>query len=113
MMEKSLKYLIDIKIAIEFIQEFVLEIESFEDYCNDHKTQSAVERQLVIIGEALNQIKKIDNSIVISSDQQIVSFRNRLVHAYDSIDNTIVWAIIKRHLEPLKEEIQTIINQPQ
>ncbi len=113
MMEKSLKYLTDIKIAIEFIQEFMLEIESFEDYCNDHKTQSAVERQLVIIGEALNQIKKIDTSIVISSDQQIVSFRNRLVHAYDSIDNTIVWAIIKRHLEPLKEEIQTKINQPQ
>lgn len=111
MMEKSLKYLTDIQIAIEFIQEFMLEIERFEDYCNDHKTQSAVERQLVIIGEALNQIRKIDNSIVISSDHQIVSFRNRLVHAYDSIDNTIVWAIIKRHLEPLKEEIQTLINQ--
>jgi len=35
----------------------------------------------------------------------IVGFRNRLIHAYDSVDPTIVWTIIKRHLSPLKEEI--------
>lgn len=37
--------------------------------------------------------------------RKIVGFRNRLIHAYDAIDPSIIWAIIKKHLEPLKIEI--------
>ncbi|WP_261376877.1 DUF86 domain-containing protein [Gillisia sp. Hel_I_86] len=39
-----------------------------------------------------------------------MGFRNRLVHAYDSIDNAIVWVIVKRHLLGLKKEIQALSN---
>jgi len=55
-----------------------------------------------------HQIKKIDQEINIKKDKQIIGFRNRLVHAYDSIDNTIVWAILKLHLNELKEEIKIL-----
>ncbi|MGS2739704.1 HepT-like ribonuclease domain-containing protein [Sinomicrobium sp. M5D2P17] len=72
------------------------------------KTQSAVERQLVIIGEALNKLKKVEPNLEIENDKQIIGFRNRLVHAYDSIDNSIVWAILNRHLKKLKEEMQVL-----
>ncbi len=75
-------------------------------YQKDLKTQSAIERQLAIIGEALNKLKKIEPELIIENDQQIISFRDRLVHAYDSIDNSIVWAILKNHLEKLKIEVQ-------
>jgi uncharacterized protein with HEPN domain len=34
------------------------DIRDFNDYQVDYKTQSAVERQLIIIGEALSKIKK-------------------------------------------------------
>jgi uncharacterized protein with HEPN domain len=34
-----------------------------------------------------------------------------LVHAYDSLDNSIIWAILNRHLQPLKLEIMTLINK--
>ncbi len=105
MMEKSKKYLSDILIAIDLIEQFTMEINDFNDYQKDLKTQSAVERQLVIIGEALNKLNKIEPRIKIENDKQIISFRNRLVHSYDSIDNSIVWAIIKRHLDLLKVEI--------
>jgi uncharacterized protein with HEPN domain len=60
---------------------------------------------LAIIGEALNQLRKIEPAIEIENDKQIIAFRNRLVHAYDSIDNSIVWVIINRHLSLLKAEI--------
>lgn len=80
--------------AIQLVEEFTFEI-SFEIYETDRKTQSAVERQLAIIWEALNQFKKLESEILITNDKQIVSFRNRLIHAYDSLDNSIVWAIIK------------------
>ena len=108
-MEKREKYLSDILMAIELIEEFTFDINDFNLYDKDRKTQSAVERQLAIIGEALNQLRKLEPNIVIENDKQIIGFRNRLVHAYDSIDNSIIWAIINRHLKNLKIEIENLI----
>ena len=96
--------------AINLIREFTIDITDFNTYDKDRKTQSAVERQLVIIGEALNKLRLIESGIVIENDKQIIGFRNRLVHAYDSIDNSIVWAILNRHLENLKIEIENLGN---
>jgi len=110
MMEKSKKYLSDILMEIELIEEFTLGITDFNVYDKDRKTQSAVERQLAIIGEALNQLRKIEPNIVIENDTQIIGFRNRLVHAYYSLDNSIIWALINRHLKSLKIEIQNFIT---
>jgi len=109
MTEKSKKYLSDILMAIDLIQEFTTDFD-YTAYDKDRKTQSAVERQLAIIGEALNQFKKLEPSVTIENDKQIVSFRNRLVHAYDSLDNSIIWVVIKRHLGPLKIEIENLLK---
>ena len=108
-MEKSKKYLSDILMAIELIEEFTIGINDFNQYDKDRKTQSAVERQLAIIGEALNKLRKTDPTILIVNDAQIIGFRNRLIHAYDSIDNSIIWAIINRHIKSLKIEIQNLV----
>jgi uncharacterized protein with HEPN domain len=108
MTDKSLKYLSDILMAIKLIEDFTKEIEDYKAYDQDRKTQSAVERQLAVIGEALNHIRKIEPAIEIENDKQIIAFRNRLIHAYDSIDNSIVWVIINRHLRILKAEIITL-----
>ena len=58
MMEKAKKYLSDILIAINLIEEFTANTNSFEQYNSDLKTQSAVERQLAIIGEAATKLRK-------------------------------------------------------
>ncbi len=110
MIERTQKLLHDILRSIELVEVFSEDINDFEAYQKDYKTQSAVERQLVIIGEALSKIRKMDIGLGIKNDQQIIGFRNRLVHAYDSIDNAIVWAILKRHLSRLKEEVKEIIE---
>ena len=109
-MEKNKKYLSDILTAINLIHEFTNGIKDFNVYDRDRKTQSAVERQLAIIGEALNKLKQNDLSISIENDRQIIGFRNRLVHAYDSIDNSIVWTIINRYLKRLEAEISLLIK---
>lgn len=108
MMEKSKKYLSDILIAIDLIEKFTEDISDFNIYQSDLKTQSAVERQLAIIGEALNKLWKIEVDLKIENEKQIIAFRNRLIHAYDGIDNSIVWTIINRNLKMLKEEIKTL-----
>ncbi len=106
MTEKSKKYLSDILMAIDLIEKFTVDTTNFNIYQKDLKTQSAVERQLAIIGEALNKLKKIEPDLEIENAKQIIGFRHRLIHAYDSIDNSIVWAILNRHLNKLKLEIQ-------
>ncbi len=108
---QSEKYLYDILYAIELIEEFVSEISSFSDYSNDKKTSSAVERQLAIIGEAVNKFDKLNLDKQLKNTTGIISLRNRIVHAYDNIDDTVIWAIIKRHLPALKEEIKDKIKQ--
>lgn len=107
MTEKELKYLSDILNAILLIEDFTSSISTFEDYCHDLKTQSAVERQLGIIGEAVNKFEMLESGIPIENARKIVGFRNRLIHAYDAVDASMVWAILKNHLAPLKEEIKS------
>ncbi|WP_439880877.1 HepT-like ribonuclease domain-containing protein [Pontibacter sp. MBLB2868] len=102
MTDQEKKYLSDILAAIDKIELFVADTPTFEAYTLDLKTQSAVERQLSIIGEAVNHIDKLNAEPVLENARQIVGFRNRLIHAYDSMDNAIVWAILKRHIVPLK-----------
>jgi len=102
MMDQERKYLSDILAAINKIELFVADTPTFESYTCDLKTQSAVERQLSIIGEAVNHFDRLSTTPVLDNARQIVGFRNRLIHAYDSMDNAIVWAILKRHLTPLK-----------
>jgi len=110
MTEKSEKFLTDILISIELIEEFISGFD-FNSYDIDRKTQSAVERQLAIIGEALNQFRKLEPNISIENDKQIVAFRNRLIHAYDSLDNSIVWVIINRYTNLLKTEIEILLRK--
>ena len=104
MTEKGAKYLSDIIQAIELIDEFTQDINSFSKYSFDLKTQSAVERQSSIVGEAVNKYDNIESDEKLENARKIVGFRNRLVHAYDSIDASIVWVIIKNYLSTLKQE---------
>lgn len=65
MTEAGRKYLSDILIAIDLIKKFIQDTPDFNAYDADLKTQSAVKRQLVLIGEALNKLKKTEPDITI------------------------------------------------
>jgi len=109
MTERSKKYLSDIVFAIGLIEDFTAETPDYSTFVSDKKTKSAVERQLIIIGEAVNNFCK-ESGIAINSSVQIVNFRNRIVHAYDSIDDSIVWVIINKYLPELKIEVENILE---
>ncbi len=105
MTEKGIKYLSDIHTAIILIEEFTKSTTDFNDYCLDLKTQSAVERQLGIIGEAVNRIDQLHPELSLENARKIIGFRNRLIHAYDAVDTSMVWAIFVNHLPLLKAEL--------
>lgn len=106
MTEKGLKYLSDILQAIDLIEDFTKSVPSYDEFIKDLKTQSAVERQLGIIGEAVNKLDSLYPEIGLKNSKKIIGFRNRLIHAYDAIDSSMIWAILKLHLPPLKKEIK-------
>lgn len=109
MTERVKKYLFDILFSIEAIEDFLKNYD-FIKYQNDLKTKSAVERQLGIIGEAVNKISKEYHDLELQNSREIVNFRNRLIHAYDSVDDNIVWAIKTNHLPVLKKEIEKLLT---
>jgi uncharacterized protein with HEPN domain len=59
MTDQARKYLSDILRAIDLIEQFTKSNTTFDSYAIDLKTQSAVERQLGIIGEAVNKFDKL------------------------------------------------------
>lgn len=95
----------DISNSIELIESFTKDLKLFTEYQEDLKTRAAVERHLGIIGEAVNKFLKESETNKLENASQIISLRNRLIHSYDNVDDSIIWSIVTRHLQPLKEEI--------
>ena len=104
---QSKKYLDDILNAIILIEEFTAGLSTFDSYTSDRKTASAVERQLGIIGEAANKFTKQDRNNILENSVRIIGLRNRIIHAYDSVDDSLIWAIIIKYLPLLKSEVIT------
>ena len=91
-------WLEDIQTSIEEIFNFVPSEQNYSDFEKDLKTRKAVERNIEIIGEALNRILKVDPDISITDSRKIVDTRNRIIHGYDSVTSDILWLIIKKSL---------------
>jgi uncharacterized protein with HEPN domain len=104
------KWLYDILLSIQSINDFIGEVRMFEVYESDKKLRRAVEREIMIIGEAVNHIKKVGADIEITNAQQIIATRNRVVHAYDSVNNAMIWGIVINHLPNLKIEIEKLLS---
>ena len=103
-------YLHDIRKACEAIQSFIVG-KSYDDYKTDLLLRSAVERQLGIIGEALNQASKsqIDLPTKITDFRQVVDFRNLLIHAYTKVSAPMVWGMLEKDLPILRQEVEKLL----
>ncbi len=108
--EKILKWLFDIKDAIIEIEGFFDEFPmDFNLYKSNTILKRAIERDLEIIGEAVNRILKQDAEFPLENAQRIVGLRNQIIHAYDSISDENIWAIISKHIPALKIEVSNLI----
>lgn len=102
-------WLEDIIKSIDEIFDFLPEKKNFFEYQKDLKTKKAVERNIEIIGEAINRIVKYKESdFQINNAQKIIGTRNRIAHEYVSISDEVIWTIIIRELPELKKEIMSI-----
>jgi uncharacterized protein with HEPN domain len=110
MQRSARKFLHDAQEACSRVLRFTT-AKSFAEYENDILLRSAVERQLMIVGEALNQARQLRPSVTdeIAAFQRIVDFRNILVHGYSKVENATVWGIVRRHVPPLLEQLNGLL----
>ena len=104
------KLFFDIHSSIETIEEFLGNSRNFEEYSKNKMLRNAVERNLEIIGEATSKLLKINSKIKISNSRRIVDARNKIIHAYDEIEDETIWAIIINQLPILKIEIDNLLK---
>ena len=101
------KHLHDILDAINEVESFFGDKPKyFEEFCDDLCLRRAVERDIEIIGEAMNRILKEYRDIAITNSRKIY-----IIHGYDSLSADILWSIVINHLPKLKEEVQMILEQ--
>jgi len=108
---KVKKYLFDIIMAINNIDTYTGKEKVFFEYENNGMLQDAVERNLEIIGEAMNKLLEIIPEIKITNARRVVDARNKIIHGYDEIENSQIWSIIINHLPVLKKEAQLLLNK--
>ena len=109
--ERVEKWLYDILFSIEEIEGFFIEKEkTFEAFRQNLLLKRAIERNLEIIGEAVNRILSRDANIAIENAKKIVGMRNHIIHSYDNISDEVVWAIVINHIPKLKNEVDKLLN---
>ena len=105
------KLLMDIDEAISSIDEHLQGRRIFQEYKESKTKRRAVERELEIIGEAVNKLLKITPDINISYSRMIVDLRNKVIHSYDNVNDMVIWNIIMNHIPLLKQEVISLINE--
>lgn len=109
MTERDRLFLGHILEAIRAIESFTTEGRGH--FMSDLKTQSAVIRQLEIIGEAA---KNLSGELTASQTdvpwRLIAGARDRLIHGYFRVDLEAVWTMVEKDLLALKMNTQRIMG---
>lgn len=110
--EEVLTYLQDILDAINDMEScFVGFPNRYDLFEKDIMRKCVVERKTEIMGEAINRIRKADQSVEIPNARAVIDTRNRIIHSYDNVQPEFLWSLVVRHIPELKKDIERIITE--
>jgi len=105
------KCLVDVKLSCEEVESFFAgKPKLFEEFCNDTMKIRAVERNVEIMGEAINRILKIDPDFNLPNAKAIIQTRNRVIHGYDSVTKEFLWSLVIRHIPGLLTDVDNLLK---
>lgn len=110
--ENILKYLEDVRMACEDVEQFFVNYpKRFDVFANDRLMIRAVERSVEIMGEAINRILKREPDFNLPNARAIVQTRNRVIHSYEKVENEFLWGLVIRHIPELKKDVEHILAE--
>ena len=101
-------YVEDIIRSAELITDFTKDID-FDSFSKDLKTRYAVIRCFEVMGEAAKRIPdEIRNKYPAIPWKIISAMRDRLIHGYDVVDDSVLWKTIVLDLPDLLQNLKKI-----
>ena len=112
MQPETLKYLYDVQQACKALTQFI-EGKTLADYGADLLLRSGIERQLIVIGEALQAGLRLEPELedYITDIRGIIAFRHVLVHGYRLVEDQTVWGILHEDLPTLRAEVEQLLAE--
>jgi uncharacterized protein with HEPN domain len=111
MKRETAKRLLDARNACVDVERYTTR--EMQSALPDRRSLFLILYQLIeIIGEALNGAYKSEPDIAgsIPSLRLVVDMRNRLIHGYDSVDDSIVWLVATQRIPALRERLDGLLR---
>lgn len=110
MRPKSAAHLWDVLEAARSARVFMAGLDELA-YTEDALRRSAAERQLEVLGEALNRLRRDDpeSAAGVPSLKDIIEMRNVTAHDYGSVDDGLVWAAVVHELPGLVGHLEGLL----
>lgn len=82
-------------------------------YTANRLIRSAVEREFILIGEAMAALHRTAPAVFesITNSRRIVDFRNQLTHEYATVDDEVVWAVATSEVAVLRAECEAHLRR--
>ena len=100
----------DVLAACEEVESFFQGQKIFANFQTDILRQRAVERNVEIMGEAINQLLKQDPTIVLDNARDIIGTRNRVIHSYDNVTPEFLWSLVINHIPKLHRDVAELLK---
>ena len=89
--------------------ESLLETTTEQSFLNDLKDYNAICLEFIQIGEKVNLLpESVYESYPNIPWHELYGLRNRIVHGYDKVKKSIIWATIIEDLPTIKKELEAI-----
>ncbi|MGA2481386.1 MAG: HepT-like ribonuclease domain-containing protein [Spirochaetia bacterium] len=105
-------YLADVVDSCEAIEVAVSGLD-LPAYLASRLVRSSVEREFIIIGEAIAALSRAAPGTFesITNARRVIDFRNQLTHEYPTVDDALVWAIVQKDVPLLMRECSVLLRE--
>ncbi len=105
-------YLLDMQKAADYLIRRTSSL-TLEGYLQDEDLRYAVERNFILIGEAVVLLRRNHPAVSarLEGEAGIISFRNFIIHQYWSIDDQQVWSTLITKVSPLRDAIDRLLRE--
>jgi uncharacterized protein with HEPN domain len=105
-------YLSDVIAACDAIALDISGID-LDFYLANREKRSAVEREFIIIGEAVNALSDVAPELFarIGQARKIVDFRNQLTHGYAIVNDRLVWGYAIKNAPELRTQCAALLDE--